>query len=83
MSIPTSIQASVSPYEALGEDTEKSPPKNDEKHIVIELNGGGRIDVSGITRQQAMELIAERIKPELMDILEREIYEGGNGVYDY
>lgn len=74
--------ATVSPYEVL-EGDQNTPETSSERRILIDINGSGSINISGLTRAQAMELIAERLKPELMNVLGREILEGGDGVYEF
>ena len=76
--------ASASPYEALntGDDTDASHSTND-RHIYIDVNGGGRIEVSGLTKESAIELISEQLKPKLQAILAEEIFTGGDSVYEF
>lgn len=78
-----STQASVSPYEALGGNSSDASSSTNERHIVLDIRGGGRIEVSGLTKEQAIDLIAEQLKPQLQNILANEIFEGGNGVYEF
>lgn len=49
----------------------------------ININGQGNISISGMSKDQAVTLIEERIGPVIKRILEDEIYEGGNDVYDF
>ena len=76
--------ASASPYEALntGDDTDASHSTND-RHIYIDVKGGGRIEVSGLTKESAIELISEQLKPKLQAILAEEIFTGGDSVYEF
>ena len=80
--------ASQSPYDALGgsggENRNNSSEGNSgERRIVIDETGSGQIEVTGMTRESAAEMIANQIKPKLMEILSREIYTGGVGTYEY
>ena len=50
---------------------------------MIDLKGGGKIEVSGLTKDQAIELIYEQLKPQLSAILAEEIFEGGKNVYEF
>ena len=78
------LVGSTSPYEALGGSSgSESSGASGEQRIVIDINGGGRIDVGGLTKEQAMQLIEERVKPALMNVLEKEIFEGGDGTYEF
>ena len=55
-----------------------------EKHIVIDINGGGKIEVSGnADRDSILEVLQDNLKPVLMGIIEQEVYEDGNETYDY
>ena len=78
------ITPTASPYEALsnGNSSDFSNSTR-ERHIVIDVKGGGRIEVSGMTKEQAIDLISEQLKPQLQNILANEIFEGGNGVYEF
>ena len=78
------ITPTASPYEALsnGNSSDFSNSTRD-RHIVIDVKGGGRIEVSGMTKEQAIDLISEQLKPQLQNILANEIFEGGNGVYEF
>ena len=82
-STPTTTPT-ASPYEALsgGNGSDFSNSTRD-RHIVIDVKGGGRIEVSGMTKEQAIDLISEQLKPQLQNILANEIFEGGNGVYEF
>ena len=78
------ITPTASPYEVLsnGNSSDFSNSTRD-RHIVIDVKGGGRIEVSGMTKEQAIDLISEQLKPQLQNILANEIFEGGNGVYEF
>ena len=54
-----------------------------ERRIVIDLVGGGRLEVSGMSRESAIDMISDRIVPMLKQALADEIYEGGNDVYEF
>lgn len=57
-----------------------------EKHIVIDINGGGSLAVSGnsqMDKEQVLSLLQENMKPVLMQIIQNEIYEEGDLSYDY
>ena len=55
-----------------------------EKRIVIDINGGGSIEVSGgADKETVLEVLQENLKPVLMNIISSEIYEEGDDSYDY
>ena len=57
---------------------------NGERRVIIEIQGGGKIEVTGLTKEKAIDLIAEQLKPQLQNILAEEIFTGGKGVaYEY
>ncbi len=54
------------------------------KRIQLDINGAGSITVEGGTdKANVLEILTENIKPVLMSILNAEIFEEGEGVYDY
>ena len=54
------------------------------KRIIIEIAGSGEIDVSGgISSDDVLELLQDNLKPVLMSIIQTEMYEEGDGAYDY
>ena len=75
----------VSPYQTTGQaaSSDDFSSSTNERHIVIDLKGGGKIEVSGLTKDQAIELIYEQLKPQLSAILAEEIFEGGKNVYEF
>ena len=75
--------ASTSPYEAFGGDSGDASGSTTDRHIVLDIRGGGRIDVGGMTKQQAIDLISEQLKPRLQEILAEEIFTGGDSVYEF
>lgn len=54
-----------------------------EKRIVVEIQGGGRFEISGMNREQAMNFLAENLMPAVKQALADEIYEGGDDVYEF
>jgi len=55
-----------------------------EKHIVIDINGNGKIEVSGnADTESILEVLQENLKPVLLGIIEQEVYEGGDNDYEY
>lgn len=54
------------------------------KRIIIEIAGSGEIDISGgINSEDVLEILQENLKPVLMGIIQTEMYEEGDGAYDY
>lgn len=55
-----------------------------EKHITIDINGGGHIEVSGnMDKESVLEVLQDNLKPVLIGIIEQEVYESGDDDYDY
>ena len=74
----------VSPYQTIGQaSSDDFSGSTNERHIIIDLKGGGKIEVSGLTKEKAIELITEQLKPQLSAILAEEIFEGGDSVYEF
>ncbi len=58
--------------------------KEQSRHITIEIQGSGLINVDGSTdKETILGMLTEKIKPELMRILQSEMFEEGDGAYDY
>lgn len=54
------------------------------KRISLEINGGGAISIGrGTDKQQVLDVITENLRPVLLEILEEEAYEEGEGAYDF
>lgn len=82
-STPTTTPT-ASPYEALsGGNSSDFSGSTTDRHIIIDLNGAGKIEVTGLTKEKAVDLIAEQLKPQLQNILAEEIFTGGVGTYEY
>lgn len=90
--IPISEESSVIGEESLENEISQqtgskqiSESKEDStKRIVIEINGSGEIDVSGgIDRDEVLEILQDHMKPVLMNIIQTEMYEEGDGSYDF
>jgi len=55
-----------------------------EKRIVIDINGAGKIEVSGdADREVILEVLQTNLKPVLLGIINEEIYEEGDDSYEY
>ena len=57
-----------------------------EKHILIDIAGSGKIEVGGnkgISKEMVLELLSQHLKPVLMNIIQNEIYEEGELSYEY
>ena len=54
------------------------------KTIRLEINGGGSIDVdSSVSEETVITILQDNIKPVLASIVRQEIFEEGDGTYDY
>ena len=54
--------------------------------ITIKLEGGGELKVSGsnkLSKEQVLSILQENIKPTLLKIISQEIFEEGEGAYEY
>ena len=63
----------------------ESKSSND-KTITIKLEGGGELKVSGsnkLSKEQVLSILQENIKPTLLKIISQEIFEEGEGAYEY
>lgn len=59
-------------------------PQSFEKKITLEIAGSGTIGVKGgMSKESVLEILTENIKPALLEIIETEIIEEGDQVYDY
>lgn len=66
-------------------DSEKAP-KEQKKHIVLEVAGSGAIEVGGnggADKETILEVLYDHLKPVLMNIIQSEIYEEGDLSYEY
>ena len=71
-----------------GAQSSQNAPGETVKKIILELVGKGSVEVSGgsgsgMTANDALELITDNIKPVLMGILKQEIFEEGQLSYEY
>lgn len=77
------------PLQVFADDNTKSnqePPKAQEKHIRLEIAGGGTIEVNGsgkADKETILELLKEHLEPVLMNLIEGEMYEEGELSYEY
>lgn len=76
-------------YAGGGEDITSSGSGRDvdgTKKIVLSLEGAGNIVVSGnggADREQILDILQENMRPVLADIISAEIFEEGDGSYEY
>lgn len=76
-------------YTGGGEDITSSGSGRDvdgTKKIVLSLEGAGNIVVSGnggADREQILDILQENMRPVLADIISAEIFEEGDGSYEY
>lgn len=58
---------------------------NSNKKLTIEIAGSGGITVSGgtISHADVLSIVREQLEPILVDILEQEIFEESDGVYEF
>ncbi len=78
---PFNIMPSNSEYNAAAENT---PSPESYKRISLEISGAGAITVDrSADREQILNVMTENIKPILLDIIEKEMFEEGEGSYDF
>lgn len=53
------------------------------KHIILEINGSGSIDVGGMNEESVLDILTRHAKPVLMSIIKGEIFEEGDLAYDF
>lgn len=56
------------------------------KHITLEIAGGAPITVSGgggTSKEEIVEILVSNLRPALLDIVKDEIFEEGDGSYEY
>ena len=53
------------------------------KRIILEINGSGSIDVSGMNEESVLDILTRHAKPVLMSIIKGEIFEEGDLAYDF
>lgn len=55
-----------------------------EKRIILALEGGGEIKVpQGVDKETVMQLITSNLRPALLNIIQEEVFEEGDGTYAY
>lgn len=65
-----------------GQQTQNVSTKD--KRIVLAIEGGGEIKVpAGVDKETVIQLITTNLKPTLLNILQEEVFEEGDGSYAY
>lgn len=78
---PTPLNTNV-PESLTGQKTEDVTTKD--KRIVVAIEGGGEISVKGdVDKNTVVELLVSNLKPVLLNMLQEEILEEGDGSYEY
>lgn len=54
-----------------------------EKRIILEINGSGSIDATGVDEDTILDVLTRHVKPVLMNIIKGEIFEEGDLAYDF
>lgn len=58
--------------------------KGSDKNINLNINGSGRMQISsGISKADILQVMVDNVKDVLMNIIEQEILEEGDGAYEY
>lgn len=78
---PFNIMPSSTEYSAAAEN---APSHESYKRISIEITGAGAITVDrSADREQILNVMTENIEPVLLDIIQKEMFEEGEGSYDF
>lgn len=82
---PISTRETISePSVQLTAEKPNTGGQSDEKRIVLEINGGGEIEVKGSTDANSiLEILQENIRPVLLGMINTEIMEEADLAYDY
>lgn len=54
-----------------------------ERTVNIKVEGAGNIRYSGVNKEEVLGMVQESMKPTLLDILQEEVFQEGDGTYDY
>ena len=58
--------------------------KDSDKNINLNINGSGRMQISsGMSKADILQVMIDNVKDVLMNIIEQEIFEEGDGAYEY
>lgn len=78
-------EATVAPISIpTGQDEAAAPSTGGTKTVNVNVNGSGNIEVSGgASKEQVLEVMLEHLRDIFMDIIQQEIIEEGDGVYEY
>lgn len=72
--VPLSVQSDGDSLGASGND----------KTIRLEINGSGAMEIGdGVNKDEVVAIMLQNLKPVLMQIVQEEIYEEGDGSYEY
>ncbi len=78
---PFNIMPSSTEYSAAAENV---PSPESYKRISLEITGAGAITVDrSADREQILNIMTENITPVLLDIIQKEMFEEGEGSYDF
>lgn len=78
---PFNIMPSSTEYSAAAEN---APSPESYKRISLEITGAGAITIDrSADREQILNVMTENIKPVLLDIIQKEMFEEGEGSYDF
>lgn len=66
-------------------DSDTNYSSKQEKHVYIHLDGMGTIELTGhgMDEDTVLEFLSENLKPVIMQLIQKEAYEEGDGSYDY
>lgn len=65
------------------EQSQNNTKNIEEKHIILDLQGNGKISIDGFSKEHILEVLYEYLKPILMQMIEEEILEEGEEAYEF
>ena len=70
------------PESLTGQKTDDVATKD--RRIVVAIEGGGEINVKGdVSKETVVELLVSNLKPVLLNMIQEEVFEEGDGSYEY
>lgn len=72
------------PYPDVSYESESKTESVAKREISLDINGKGSMNVkSNMNKEQIVAVLYDYMKPVLMDIVEQDVFEEGEGSYDF
>lgn len=82
--LSASTQRPLNVQPPVGFDTEAGSSGTSEKKITLEIDGKGSLDISGgVDEGTVLDLLFEHMKPVLLSIIRKEVFEEGELAYEF